>query len=112
MYKVTVNLLVFMTLTSWTAGIAQTLTATPGAPQAMDGVIGDGEWTSEALVTNNAVTLYAMADGQFFYLAAHWADSTESIDKRRWQYDGATWTRGSEDEDRIAFIWDMGLNGS
>ena len=105
-------LLLSLPFLSWTAVVAQTLTATSGAPEVLDGVIGDGEWTSDPLVTNNGVTLYAMGDGEYLYLAAHWADATESVNKRRWQFDGATWERGPEDEDRIAFIWDMGLNGS
>src|SRR3990170_4212582 len=61
------------------------------------------------MVTQNNVTLYAMDDGYYFYLAATWADSTESINRNRWSYNGSAWSK-SGNEDRIAFIFDMGLN--
>lgn len=94
------------------AGFAQTtLTVTTGTP-ILDGVIDTGEWTSGTLTTQLGVTLRAMADGQFLYLGATWNDptSSESIQKHQWSYDGNNWSQ-AEDEDRIAFIWDMGLNG-
>ena len=87
-----------------------TLTVTQGAAT-LDGVITPGEYTSTPLVTQppTNVTLYAMDDGENFYLAATWADATESIGKKQWSFDGATWSQ-SFDEDRIGFIFDMGLN--
>jgi hypothetical protein len=84
-----------------------TLTVTQGTAT-LDGVISPGEYTSTPLVTQVA-TLYAMDDGLNFYLAATWADTTESIDKKQWFYDGSTWTQ-SENEDRFGIIFDMGLN--
>jgi hypothetical protein len=101
-----------MAISFWPAsGAAQTtLTATSGTPT-LDGVIGPGEWTSSSLVTGTGVTLDAMADGQYLYVAATWVDSTESIPKNQWAFDGSTWSQ-SGNEDRIAFIWDMGLNGT
>ncbi|MGB5873782.1 MAG: ethylbenzene dehydrogenase-related protein [Bacteroidota bacterium] len=93
------------------AGFAQTtLTATPGTPT-LDGVVSPGEWTSNPLVTQAGVTLNAMADGQFLYVSASWEDSTESIPKNQWAFDGSSWSQ-SGNEDRIGFIWDMGLNGT
>ena len=89
---------------------AQSLTVTSGTP-VLDGVVSPGEWTSTPLVTGVGVTLNAMADGQYLYLSASWADETESIQKKEWSYDGSAWSQ-SGNEDRFAFIWDMGLNGS
>jgi len=90
-----------------------TLTVTSGTPT-LDGVISPGEYTSTPLVTPIlGVTLNAMADGQFLYFAASWDDptTTENVFKEQWTFDGSTWDH-SENEDRIAFMWDMGLNGS
>jgi hypothetical protein len=103
---VSILILLFGTITAQTS-----LTVTPGTPN-LDGVISPGEWTSAALVTPIlGVTLNAMADGQYLYISASWADSTESIAKKQWEYDGANWSQ-SGNEDRFAFIWDMGLNGA
>ncbi len=88
------------------------LAVTPGTPS-LDGEIGAGEWTSTPLTTGAGVTLYAMADGGFLYIAATWQDATqtETIAKKQWQYDGSNWSQ-SGDEDRISFVWDYGQNGS
>ena len=48
-----------------------------------------------------------MADGEYFYLAASWADETESIYKNRLKFDGNRWSK-AEDEDHIVFLFDMG----
>lgn len=85
-----------------------TLTVTTGTAT-LDGVISPGEYTSTPLVTQNGVTLYAMDEGYYFYLAATWEDTTESVDKKQWTFDGSVWDQ-SGDEDRIAFIFDMGQN--
>jgi len=91
---------------------AQTLTVTQGNPT-LDGVVSPGEYTSTPLVTTLGVTLNAMADGQFLYVSAEWDDptTTENVYKKQWSFDGSVWDQ-SGDEDRIGFVWDMGLNGS
>jgi hypothetical protein len=87
-----------------------TLTVTQGSPApTLDGVITPGEYTSTPLVTQNDVTLYAMVEGYYFYLAATWDDATESVNKKQWAFDGAAWDQ-SGDEDRIALMFDMGQN--
>jgi hypothetical protein len=101
--------------TVYTLDLAQipaqvSLIVTPGAPT-LDGVVSPGEWTSNPLVTQAGVTLNAMADGQFLYVSASWEDSTESIPKKLWAFDGSNWSQ-SGNEDRISFVWDMGLNGT
>ncbi len=79
----------------------------------LDGVISEGEWTSTPLITAEGVTLNAMADGEYLYISASWTDKTgtESIHKKQWSFDGTSWSQ-SGDEDRISFIFDMGLNGA
>lgn len=105
---VTNNVVLFVLLFSFSVLAQTTLTVTEGTAT-LDGVISAGEYTSTPLVTTLGVTLNAMDDGYYFYLAATWADSTESIAKKQWFYDGSTWTQ-SGDEDRIAFMFDMGQN--
>jgi hypothetical protein len=103
------NYVVFFVLLFTFSVLAQTtLTVTEG-DAILDGVISSGEYTSTPLVTALGVTLNAMDDGFYFYLAATWADDTESIAKKQWFYDGSTWTQ-SENEDRFGIIFDMGLN--
>ncbi|MEZ4699058.1 MAG: ethylbenzene dehydrogenase-related protein [Rhodothermales bacterium] len=87
-----------------------TLVVQPGAP-VLDGVVSEGEWTSTPLVTARGVTLNAMADGEFLYVAASWADETENARHNLLSYTGTRWTK-AEDEDRIAFLFDMGQTGS
>ena len=90
-----------------------TLTVSEGTPT-LDGVISDGEWTSDELVTNTtSITLQAMTDDEYLYIAASWSDATttESIEKKQWTYDGTSWSQ-TGNEDRLGIIWDMGLNGT
>jgi hypothetical protein len=108
MKNVTNYVVFFVLLFSFSVLAQTTLTVTEGAAT-LDGVISQGEYTSTPLLTTLGVTLNAMDDGYYFYLAATWADATENIDKKQWFYDGATWTQ-SENEDRFGIIFDMGLN--
>jgi hypothetical protein len=103
----TYNVVLFVLVFSFSILAQTTLVVTQGSAT-LDGVISPGEYTSTPLVTPLA-TLYAMDDGVNFYLAATWADATESIAKKQWFFDGATWTQ-SENEDRFGIIFDMGLN--
>ena len=98
----------FVLLFTLSISAQTTLTVTQGTAT-IDGVISPGEYTSTPLVTQNGVTLYAMDEGYYFYLAATWDDATESVDKKQWAFDGSVWDQ-SGDEDRIAFIFDMGQN--
>jgi hypothetical protein len=108
MKNVTNYVVLFVLLFGFSVLAQTTLTVTEGTAT-LDGVISSGEYTSTPLVTALGVTLNAMDDGYYFYLAATWADATESIDKKQWFYDGSTWTQ-SENEDRFGIIFDMGLN--
>jgi hypothetical protein len=92
---------------------AQTTLVTATGTPTLDGEVSPGEWTSTPLVTAEGVSLNAMADGDYFYLSASWTDKTgtESTQKKQWTFNGASWSQ-SGDEDRIGFIWNMGLNGA
>lgn len=93
------------------AAIAQTsLVVQPGTPT-LDGVISAGEWTSSTLVTARGVSLQAMADGTNLYLAASWSDDTRDAASNILTFDGSQWS-ASNDEDRIAFLFDMGETGN
>lgn len=90
---------------------AQTTINVGAGTPTLDGVLSPGEWNATSITTSNGVTLNAMADGQYLYMAAHWTDATENIYKNKLSYDGSTWTK-TGDEDRIAFFFDMGLTGT
>ncbi|OGU52993.1 MAG: hypothetical protein A2315_01145 [Ignavibacteria bacterium RIFOXYB2_FULL_35_12] len=90
---------------------AQTTISVGTGTPVLDGVLSPGEWNPTPITTSLGVTLNAMADGQYLYMAAHWNDTTESIYKNQLSYSGGTWTKSNE-EDRIAFIFDMGLTGT
>lgn len=90
---------------------AQTTISVGTGTPVLNGVLSLGEWNPTSITTSLGVTINAMADGQYLYVAAHWSDTTESIYKNKLSYDGSTWTK-SGDEDRIAFIFDMGLTGT
>jgi hypothetical protein len=82
----TVRVIMVLTVLVFAAVYASaqtTLTVTLGTPT-LDGAVSPGEWTSTPLVTTAGVTLNAMADGDFLYLSASWADATssESIQKK------------------------------
>jgi len=44
-------------------------------------------------------------------ITANWSDATRNDARKQWQFDGSTWTQSPDNEDRIAFIWDMQLDG-
>ena len=57
------------------------------------------------------VNLTAVTDGDNLYIRASWADATESIDKKQWEYENGAWSQ-SGNEDRMFFLFDMGQNGT
>jgi len=103
--------LLFFTLFTLQILNAQTSISVGTGTAVLDGVLSTNEWNSTSITTSTGVTLNAMADGQYLYMSATWNDATESIYKNKLSYDGSTWTK-SGDEDRIAFIFDSGLNGT
>ena len=62
---------------------AQTTINVGAGTPTLDGVLSPGEWNATSNTTSTGVTLNAMADGQYLYMAAHWADATESIYKNK-----------------------------
>ncbi len=103
--------LLFFTLFALQIINAQTTINVGTGTPVLDGVLSTNEWNATSITTSTGVTLNAMADGQYLYMSATWNDATESIYKNKLSYDGSTWTK-SGDEDRIAFIFDSGLNGT
>lgn len=91
------------------ASAQSTIVVEEGAPT-LDGVASEGEWPA-ALVTQRGVSLSALADGSFLYILASWEDDDEDILKNRMVYNGSRWAK-AEDEDRIAFLFDMGQTGN
>ncbi len=91
--------------------LAQTTINVGEGTAVLDGNISSGEWNNTAITTQLGVKLNAMADGQYLYVLAQWADTTESVAKKRWTFDGTSWSQ-SGNEDRLGIIWDMGLNGT
>ena len=103
--------LLFFTLFALQIINAQTTINVGTGTPVLDGVLSTNEWNATSITTSTGVTLSAMADGQYLYMSATWNDATENINKNKLSYDGSTWTK-SGDEDRIAFIFDSGLNGT
>ncbi|MFQ6092145.1 MAG: ethylbenzene dehydrogenase-related protein, partial [bacterium] len=102
----------------WISGpsFAQDIVATVGTP-VLDGAASPGEWptgaATDSVLTTTGVTIKAMVDNVYVYILAQWADDsgTESVHKKRWTFDGTSWSQ-SGNEDRVAMVWDMGLNGT
>jgi hypothetical protein len=104
--------LIVMCVLPITAQAQTVINATEGTPT-LDGIVSPGEWTSNSVTTTRGVTLQSMIDDDNFYVLATWPDTTESVVKDQWTFDGTSWSRtGNDDEDRIMFIWDMGLSGT
>ena len=93
-----------------TAQAQTVINATEGTPT-LDGIVSPGEWTSNSITTSRGVTLQAMIDSGNFYVLATWPDTTQSVGNSQWTFDGTSWSQ-SGDEDRVMFIWDMGLSGA
>ncbi|MFQ5857801.1 MAG: ethylbenzene dehydrogenase-related protein [Anaerolineae bacterium] len=97
-----------------------TLTAVKvAAGPALDGIATDAAWSaatalavpvSGGKIGNVDVTLKAVYDDSNIYMLLQWADSTLSIDKNLWEYDGSSWSK-SGNEDRFSILWDLGVTG-
>jgi hypothetical protein len=106
-----VLVLMYSLAPTFTTVQAQTsITAAEGTPT-LDGVESPGEWTSSSITTGRGLTLKAMIDSDRFYVLATWPDVTESVNNAQWTFDGTNWSQ-SGDEDRVTFVWDMGLSGA
>lgn len=59
------------------------------------------------------VTLKSVHTSSDVYILASWTDptGTENVDKNQWSYSDGTWSK-SGNEDRIYFMFDMGVNGT
>jgi len=94
-----------------------TLTAAKvAAGPTLDGATTDAAWSAATALTvpvaggkigNVDVALKAVYDDSNIYMLLQWADSTLSIDKNLWEYDGSSWSK-SGNEDRFAILWGPG----
>ena len=53
------------------------------------------------------VNLQAGYDDQTLWIRATWADGSVGDVRRSWTFDGTTWTRNGQDQDRIAYAFDI-----
>ncbi len=63
------------------------------------------------VITPNVPAIFTALDGEYLAsgeirLRASWNDATKNDQRKRWIFDGTDWTQSSENEDRVAFIWD------
>jgi hypothetical protein len=63
--------------------------------------------TPELRGTFNTVELKSLHNKSHIYIYARWSDPTPSVYKKMWMKTGNVWQQSSEDEDRIAFMWDI-----
>ena len=104
--------LIVMCVLPVTAQAQTVINATEGSPT-LDGIVSPGEWTSNSVTTTRGVTIQSMIDADNFYVLATWPDTAASVNSNQWTFDGANWSQtGTDDEDRVMFIWDMGLSGT
>ena len=88
-------------------------------PPKLDGAITDAAWSeakpilvavTQPMIANSPgdtiVELRAVHTDRDLYIAIRWRDTTHSIHKDRWTFDGSRWSRDREqDEDRLALIF-------
>jgi Ethylbenzene dehydrogenase len=58
-----------------------------------------------------AVTLQAAYDGQYLVIRSEWPDTTNSLHRNTWTWDGKALSQDGQ-EDFISFIWPMGNNAA
>jgi len=56
------------------------------------------------------IRLQAVHDGEFIAIRAEWPDPTESIWKKAWTFDGTTFTKSGDDEDRFLLAFPIQNN--
>jgi len=89
----------------------------------IDGDASDAAWAAAPVSSlgfgpqsgNNGVTgatVQAAYLDEFIYFRVTWTDptATEDIHRRRWTFDGTMWSKNSENEDRLFFMFD--INGA
>ena len=54
-----------------------------------------------------SVELRAMHDGEHIWILAQWKDETESVIKKRWEFNNGQWEHAKGDEDRIALAFNI-----
>jgi hypothetical protein len=69
----------------------------------------DLEFSALPLVLSELSGEY-LASGEVEITVA-WDDETRDDQRKRWSFDGSDWAQSSDNEDRVAFIWDMQNDG-
>lgn len=96
------------------------LAALGQAAPVVDGDASDAAWAA-APVSNlgfgpqsgdngvTGATVQAAYLDEFIYFRVTWTDptATENVHRRRWTFDGSLWSRNSENEDRLYFMFDI-----
>jgi len=113
--KTTIFLLIILIIPTIVEGSTILTAKNAQANIELDGQADEEDWkeTKEMIVTLQDgsigkvdISLKALYDKEFFYLYATWKDSTQSLGKDSWTYNGNEW-ESSGDEDRIAFAWNI-----
>ena len=68
------------------------------------------------LVFSGVPSIFSALSGEYLAseevrIIAEWTDSTKNDQRKRWSFDGTNWTQSLDNEDRVAFIWDMQNDG-
>jgi len=88
-----------------------------GAPT-IDGDPSDAAWAAaptssvvlSAMSGDNgitAATVQACHVGAYIYFRVTWSDTSKSILRKRWTWDGMSWSQSTENEDRLYFMFDI-----
>lgn len=112
----------FLSVSASTLKVSQGTTLTPfntSSTMTADGIAGEAAWTNATalVVTTGAggsipttnVTLKAVYTSTDIYILATWSDTTFSISRDKFKWNGTEFVTisGSESEDRIAFMWEI-----
>ncbi|MFQ5897622.1 MAG: ethylbenzene dehydrogenase-related protein [Candidatus Methylomirabilia bacterium] len=53
------------------------------------------------------VSLKALYDAENVYFLVRWQDETQNLFFQPWEYDGEEWVQSDEEDDRLAFAWNI-----
>lgn len=81
--------------------------------KSFDVVVG-ADVTHQNYFGQQTIMMKAVSHNNILYILARWDDpsGTESIMKKQWGYNGTSWTKSSQDEDRFFLMFDAGNNGT
>lgn len=90
-----------------------TIDAVWSKAQSFDAVVG-ADVSYQNYFGQQTVMMKAISHNNVLYILAQWEDpsTTESVMKKQWQYNGTSWAKSSQDEDRFFIMFDAGDNGT